>query len=133
METPRFEVLTDGAFSPMMASCRSQTATCKNRRSLMTVPIDDKLVRHIGDLGRIRLSDSDVERFGKQLASILQYIEKLDELDTENVEPMAHAVEIHNVLADDVLGESLTPDEALANAPAREGDYFSVPKVLGDS
>jgi aspartyl-tRNA(Asn)/glutamyl-tRNA(Gln) amidotransferase subunit C len=99
----------------------------------MTVPINATQVRHIGNLGRIRLSDTDVEQFGQQLASILSYIEKLDELDTENVEPMAHAVEIHNVLAADVLGESLTPDQALANAPAREGDYFSVPKVLGDS
>ena len=99
----------------------------------MPVPIDATQVRHIGNLGRIRLSDADVEQFGQQLASILSYIEKLDELDTDNVEPMAHAVEIHNVLAEDVLGVSLTPDQALANAPAREGDYFSVPKVLGDS
>ena len=99
----------------------------------MSVKIDAKQVRHIGGLGRIRLSDADVEQFGQQLASILQYIEKLDELNTDNVEPMAHAVEIHNVLADDTLGESLTPDAALANAPQRDGDYFKVPKVLGDS
>ena len=99
----------------------------------MSDKIDATQVRHIGGLGRIRLSDADVEQFGQQLASILQYIEKLDELDTENVEPMAHAVEIHNVLADDVLGESLTPDAALANAPQRDGNYFKVPKVLGDS
>jgi aspartyl-tRNA(Asn)/glutamyl-tRNA(Gln) amidotransferase subunit C len=99
----------------------------------MTIPIDDKLVRHIGTLGRIRLSDEEVAQFGKQLADILGYIEKLNELDTENVEPMAHAVDMRNVLADDALGQGLSPQAALANAPQRDGDFFKVPKVIGDS
>jgi aspartyl-tRNA(Asn)/glutamyl-tRNA(Gln) amidotransferase subunit C len=99
----------------------------------MTTPIDEKLVRHIGTLGRIRLSDAEVAQFGKQLADILGSIEKLNELDTDNVEPMAHAVDLRNVLADDILGESLPPAVALANAPERDGDFFKVPKVIGDS
>lgn len=95
--------------------------------------IDVNLVRHIGKLSRIELSEQEVQTFRHQLAAILEYFGKLQELDTEGVEPMAHAVELHNVLAADVPGESLSPDEALANAPARDGDFFQVPKVIGDS
>jgi len=95
--------------------------------------IDEELIRHIGLLSRIELTDDEVRTFGDQLADIVAYVNKLQELDTEGVEPMAHAVDLHNVLADDVPGESLPPDVALANAPQRDGDFFSVPKVIGDS
>ena len=99
----------------------------------MSTQIDLDLVRHIGTLSRIELSDREVKLFAEQLTHILHYVDKLQELDTDDVEPMAHAIEIHNVLADDTRGESLTPDEALANAPQRDGDFFKVPKVIGDS
>ncbi len=95
--------------------------------------IDLELVRHIGKLSRIDLSDQQVQTFSRQLAAILEYFDKLQELDTSNVQPMAHAVEIYNVLAEDSPGESLTPQQALANAPQRDGDFFKVPKVIGDS
>jgi aspartyl-tRNA(Asn)/glutamyl-tRNA(Gln) amidotransferase subunit C len=90
-------------------------------------------VRHIGRLSRIELSEAQVETFGRQLADIVGYFDKLNELDTAHVEPMVHALEVHNVLADDVAGESLDASAALANAPDRDGDYFKVPKVIGDS
>ena len=99
----------------------------------MSDAIDVELVRHIGKLSRIELSDEQVEVFRRQLAGILEYFGKLQELDTAGVEPMAHAVEIHNVLAEDAVGESLSPDQALANAPQRDSDFFKVPKVIGDS
>jgi aspartyl-tRNA(Asn)/glutamyl-tRNA(Gln) amidotransferase subunit C len=99
----------------------------------MSKSIDLQLVRHIGKLSRIELSEQQVETFGRQLASILDYFDKLKELDTTTVEPMAHAVEIHNVFADDVVQPSLPPEAALANAPQRDGDFFKVPKVIGDS
>lgn len=94
---------------------------------------DEALVRHIAKLGRIALTDDQVAPFGQQLAAILTYFDKLQELDTEGVEPMAHALELHNVLAEDRLRASLTPEQALANAPDRDGDLFRVPKVIGDS
>ena len=97
------------------------------------MPIDLDLVRHIGRLSRIELTEEQVKTFSRQLGAILGHFDKLQELDTENVEPMAHAVELSNVLADDEPAESLTPDEALANAPQRDGDFFRVPKVIGDS
>jgi aspartyl-tRNA(Asn)/glutamyl-tRNA(Gln) amidotransferase subunit C len=99
----------------------------------MEKQIDPTLVRHIGKLARIELADEEVATFGRQLASILTYVEKLNELDTAGVEPMAHAVEIQNVFAADTPHQSLSPAEALANAPQRDGDFFMVPKVIGDS
>jgi len=95
--------------------------------------IDSDTVRKIGVLSRIELSDDQVQVLAGQLGSILGYFDKLQELDTENVEPLAHGADVANVLADDVPGASLSPDQALANAPARDGDFFKVPKVIGDS
>ena len=98
----------------------------------MAEKIDTDLVRHIGKLSRIELTDEQVRTFAVQLSSILEYFDKLRQLDTEKVEPMAHAVEMRNVLAEDTVGKSLSPDEALANAPARDGGFFKVPKVIGE-
>ena len=95
--------------------------------------IDSDTVRKIGVLSRIELSDDQVEVLSGQLGSILGYFDKLQELDTENVEPLAHGADVSNVLADDIPRPSLSPDQALANAPARDGDFFKVPKVIGDS
>ena len=99
----------------------------------MSKTIDEDLVRHIGKLSRIELTDQQVETFSRQLAAILEYFDKLQQLDTEGIEPMAHAVELCNVLADDAPRPGLASAEALANAPARDGDFFRVPKIIGDS
>jgi len=95
--------------------------------------IDPEQVRHIALLSRIRVDEDQVRTLSKELGSILSFFDKLQELDTADVEPMAHAVEIRNVFRPDEEGQSLTPAEALANAPARDEDYFRVPKVIGDS
>jgi len=95
--------------------------------------IDPDLVRHIGFLSRLKLSDEEVELFSRQLSSIVEYFEQLNELDTSDVEPTAHALPIHNVFRADepgVTGEPLGPDGVLANAPERDGNFFKVPKVL---
>lgn len=90
-------------------------------------------VRHIGFLGRLKLSEEEVELFSEQLSSIVAYFEQLNELDTSSVEPTAHALPIHNVLRPDEPGlttQPLGPDGVLANAPQRDGNFFHVPKVL---
>jgi len=97
----------------------------------MSTRIDAELVRHIGKLSRIELTDEEVSAFVRQLGDVLEAFGKLQELDTQNVEPMAHAVELQNVFADDVPHTSLTPAEALANAPDRVENFFRVPKVIG--
>lgn len=95
--------------------------------------ISTELVRHIGFLGRLKLSDSEVERFSGQLSAIVDYFETLNQLDTAEVPPTAHALPIHNVLRPDEVGltsQPLGPDGVMANAPERDGNFFRVPKVL---
>ena len=98
----------------------------------MSKTIDERLVRHIAKLSRIELTDEQVRTFRDQLAPIIEYFDKLQQLDTDGIEPMPHAVELRNVLAADRPGRSLTAEQALANAPDRDGDFFKVPKVIGD-
>ena len=99
----------------------------------MPEKIDEKLIRHVGLLARIELTDEQVAELGRELADIVAYVDKLQELDTDGVDPMAHALPVRNVLAEDQPHRSLSPEQALANAPARDGDFFKVPKVIGDS
>jgi aspartyl-tRNA(Asn)/glutamyl-tRNA(Gln) amidotransferase subunit C len=89
-------------------------------------------VLKVGRLGRIHLSDAEVERFASQLSSILEYVDKLRELDTRGVEPQTHALPLKNVLRPDEPRPGLTPDQALAGAPQSDGDFFRVPRVLDE-
>jgi len=99
----------------------------------MSNKIDETQVRRVALLGRLELSDGEVSQFSTQLSAIFEYIEKLNELDTDNVEPLAHCLPVHNVFREDVPRPSLSNDDALANAPEREDEYFKVPKILDDN
>ena len=99
----------------------------------MATKIDEAQVRRVAMLSRLELSDAEVTQFSGQLSAIVEYIEKLNELDTDNVEPLAHCLAVHNVLREDVPKPSLSNDSALANAPEREDEYFKVPKILDDN
>jgi aspartyl-tRNA(Asn)/glutamyl-tRNA(Gln) amidotransferase subunit C len=96
------------------------------------VPISRTEVEKVSLLARLRLSDEELDRMTSQLGDILEYINLLSELDTEAVEPMAHASEIANVLRDDVVRPSLSRKAALANAPQHDGECFLVPAVMGE-
>lgn len=88
-------------------------------------------VENVARLARLSLSADEVERFGEQLSSILGYIEKLQQLDVSGVQPTTHAVGVTSTpLRDDEPRPSLSPDEALANAPQRDGTYFLVPRII---
>lgn len=87
-------------------------------------------VEKVSLLARLRLSDAELETMTAQLGAIVGYIEQLAELDTENVEPMAHAVELHNVLRPDEARPSVERKEMLANAPSSDGECYLVPAVL---
>jgi aspartyl-tRNA(Asn)/glutamyl-tRNA(Gln) amidotransferase subunit C len=93
-------------------------------------PIDPKEVREIAQLARLRLSEPEVLRLADELGAILGYIKELDQVDTLGVEPMTHAVPFDCPLRPDVVGPMLSPDEALANAPRREGTLFVVPRIV---
>jgi aspartyl-tRNA(Asn)/glutamyl-tRNA(Gln) amidotransferase subunit C len=96
----------------------------------MADKINESEVRHIAHLARLNPSDDEVRLFTEQLSAILDYVEQLNEVDVADVPPTAHALPVRNVFREDVPGECLGPDEALTNAPAREGSFFTVPKVL---
>jgi aspartyl-tRNA(Asn)/glutamyl-tRNA(Gln) amidotransferase subunit C len=92
--------------------------------------IDTRQVGHIARLSRLSISEDEKKTFGSQLSNILDYIEKLNELDTSGVEPTSHVIELTNVLREDVLRPSLPLDEALGNAPDRSGKFYRVPQII---
>jgi len=94
--------------------------------------IERKDVEHVARLARLALTDDEIERMREQLNGILSYIEKLNELDTDGIEPTSHAVPMLNVMREDEPGPCLPRDEALANAPDRSGEFFRVPRIIED-
>jgi aspartyl-tRNA(Asn)/glutamyl-tRNA(Gln) amidotransferase subunit C len=94
----------------------------------MSLSIDD--VAKVALLARLRLSPDELQTFTGQLNSIMDYVAQLQELDTSDVEPLAHGVEVRNVFRDDVRGDALPREAALQNAPKRNQESFLVPAVL---
>jgi len=89
-------------------------------------------VKKVAQLARLELSEAEIAALTSQLGEVLGYIEQLSKLDTEGVEPMAHAVEMVNVLAEDVVEESCDREQILSNAPSRDDACYRVPPVLGE-
>ena len=94
--------------------------------------IDAEQVRKVAKLSRLDLTDAEIEEFTGQLGAILEYVEKMNELDTSTVDPLAHCLPISNVLRPDEVKPSLGTEKTLAGAPARDGAFFKVPKILDD-
>ena len=92
--------------------------------------ITAKEVRYVADLARLELSTEEVKSFTADMNRILDYMDQLNELDTGGVEPTSHVLSLKNVFREDIVGESLTVDEVLANAPRREKGHFVVPKII---
>jgi len=93
--------------------------------------IDKKDVKHVALLSRLELDEKDLDVYSKQLAAILSYISKLNEIDTKDVHPTSHPLTtLKNVFRKDLLKSSLDPQEALKNAPSKEGDFFKVPQII---
>jgi aspartyl-tRNA(Asn)/glutamyl-tRNA(Gln) amidotransferase subunit C len=88
-------------------------------------------VRHVARLSRLAMSEEQLHKFTGQLEGILEYVAKLNEVDVAGVEPMAHALPLHNVLRTDAVQPSLPLDKVLQNAPDTDGPFFKVPKILG--
>lgn len=92
--------------------------------------ISKQEVEHVALLARLELSEAEVDQYTEQLNSILVYAEKLQKLDTSDVNPTAHAVQLFNVLRPDEVNDSMTQKEALSNAPKAEDGYFCVPRIV---
>lgn len=96
----------------------------------MAYQITREQAEKVAHLARLDLTDAELELFSGQLSSIVGYIQKLNELDTTNVEPLAHCQPVHNVFRDDSVRPSLDVEKAMENAPDRVDDYFKVPQIL---
>lgn len=89
-------------------------------------------VKHVANLARLAITEDDAEKFTKQLDAIITFAEQLNELDTENVEPTSHVLDIKNVLREDIPQKGLPQEEVLKNAPDEKDGQFKVPSILGD-
>src|SRR5205823_3593642 len=109
----------------------AKTQTVPNALRLVTImSLTLDQVRWVAHLARLELSDAELATMTRQLNSIVDYVNLLQRVNTEGVEPLAHALPIQNVFREDEPSPSLPVGAALANAPDRRGDFFGVPAVL---
>jgi len=94
--------------------------------------IDKETVQKIADLAKLDLSEEELDNYSEQIEDILEYVDQLEELDTENVEPLSHVHDITNALREDEVEETDQRQKHLDNAPAKKGPYFKVPQVIED-
>jgi len=92
--------------------------------------ISKKDVQYVADLARIELTEQELNKFSKQLENILEYIDKLKEVDISGVLPTSHVLNIKNVFRDDVVKPSIKIEDFLKSAPKKEDTFFKVPKVI---
>jgi aspartyl-tRNA(Asn)/glutamyl-tRNA(Gln) amidotransferase subunit C len=88
-------------------------------------------VKKIADLARLCFTDDEIERFAQEFTKIVDYVGTITSVDMKDVEPLASVNDLHNVFREDVVGDCLTTEEALRNAPKKNEAFFKVPKVLG--
>lgn len=92
--------------------------------------ITPDLIKYLEKLARITLSEDEKKKVGNELQDILTYIDMLNELDTDGVEAMSHCFPVTNVMREDEVAPSMSPDEIVANAPESQDGYFVVPKTV---
>lgn len=92
--------------------------------------ITDAEIDRIAQLAKLEFNHQEKVRIRRDLNLILEYVEKLNDPDTTDVEPLSHPLELTNVMRDDRAERSLSAEEALKNAPARKDNFFTVPKVI---
>lgn len=92
--------------------------------------ISKENIEHIASLARLSLTEEEKDLFGSQLSSILNYMEKLNGLDTTDVEPTSHVLPLSNVMRDDVPQPSIPREDTLLNAPDHTDKFFRVPKII---
>lgn len=88
-----------------------------------------KDVEHVAKLARLELTEDEKAKYAKQLGDVLMYVEQMNEVDTSDVEPLAHAVDFCNVMREDKIHYDCTKEELMKNAPEEENGYFKVPKI----
>ena len=96
----------------------------------MAVTIKD--VEHIAKLAKLEFTEAEKEKFTHQMNQILEYMEQLNKLETSDIEPLSHVIELSNVFRQDVVKPGVSTEEALKNAPAKTEEFFKVPKVISE-
>jgi aspartyl-tRNA(Asn)/glutamyl-tRNA(Gln) amidotransferase subunit C len=94
------------------------------------MPLSEKDVRYVALLSRLEVTDEEATRYTQQLSSILGYIEQLNALDTKDVEPLSHVLDLKNVFREDVVKPSFSQAEVLSNAPEPQAGHFKVPRIM---
>ena len=92
--------------------------------------ITKKDILKVANLARLELSENEVNSMTEQVGKILSYVEKLNELDTNDIEPTTHAISINNAFREDEVKQSLPQQKALQNGPLQNGEAFVVPKII---
>jgi aspartyl-tRNA(Asn)/glutamyl-tRNA(Gln) amidotransferase subunit C len=95
------------------------------------MPVTKKDVEHVAKLARLEFNEQQKEKLTQEMNDILKYIGKLNEVDTSNVEPLSHVIELSNVMREDEVTPSLSQENVLKNAPEKTEKFFKVPKVIG--
>lgn len=88
------------------------------------------VVEHVATLARLALSDEEIERLRHEMGRILEHADALQEIDTDDIEGTSHVIPMTNVFREDRAGESLAPDEVIANAPDAAEEFFRVPRIV---
>ena len=96
----------------------------------MSTVLTQEQVEKVAMLARLKLNQGEIEMLTSQLGKVLEYVDILNEVNTDDVEPMAHAVELSNVFREDEPRESLPRERSLSNAPKTDGRFFLVPQIL---
>ena len=87
-------------------------------------------IEHVAKLAHLKLTDAEKKRFSNQMGTIIKYIEKLNELDTKNVEPTAHVLGLENVFRNDIATNPLTDQDLINDSPAHSKGHYEVPKII---
>ena len=87
-------------------------------------------IEHVAKLARLNLTDAEKKRFSNQMGTIIKYIEKINELDTKNVEPTAHVLGLENVFRNDIATNPLTDQDPINDSPAHSKGHYEVPKII---
>jgi len=109
-----------------------ETENCKlpAENYICKMEVTDKLIEKVAHLARLKFDDAEKETIKKDLQRMIEFADKLNELDLENVEPLLHMSEEVNVLREDEISGSVSREEALKNAPEHDDKFFKVPKVI---
>ncbi|MDQ0201602.1 Asp-tRNA(Asn)/Glu-tRNA(Gln) amidotransferase subunit GatC [Neobacillus ginsengisoli] len=94
--------------------------------------ISNEQVKHVANLARLAITEAEADKFTKQLDAIITFAEQLNELDTENVEPTYHVLDMKNVMREDIPKKGLPRKEVLKNAPEHQDGQIKVPSILGE-